>query len=247
MKLLMLAGTSDARRIVEGLVKAGIPCLASLAGVTRHPAPLPCETRIGGFGGADGFRAVLVAQKITGVIDATHPFAHVMSATAAQVCRALDLPHIQVLRPEWRPEPGDRWTSLANEAEAAQHIPQGARVFLATGRQTLDSFANMTGRHLICRQIDPPTGPFPFANGEFLLGRPPFSQKYEEALFRKLAIDWLVVKNSGAEASRSKLDAARALGLPVAMIRRPPQPDCARVVTAGAALIWAREQAMLHA
>jgi precorrin-6A/cobalt-precorrin-6A reductase len=60
----------------------------------------------------------------------------------------------------------------------------------------------------------------------------------EAALFRKLGIDWLVTKNAGGQASRAKLDAARHLGLPVAMIARPPQPDCETVSSVDAALNW---------
>jgi len=75
---------------------------------------------------------------------------------------------------------------------------------------------------LICRQIDPPEGAFPWPNGAYLIGRPPFSMADEEALFRRLSVDVLVVKNAGGAASRTKLDAARALGLKVLMIERPP-------------------------
>jgi precorrin-6A/cobalt-precorrin-6A reductase len=247
MKLLLLAGTGDARRIAAGLhgVK-GLELVASLAGATRQPAELACETRVGGFGGVAGFRDYLRAENIHAVLDATHPFAAVMSQTAALVCRELALSHVQMLRPAWQAQAGDNWVELANEAEAAAHIPVGATVFLATGRQTLPAFANLEGRRLICRQIDPPNGPFPFANGRFLVGRPPFSVEDEVALFRDLRIDWLVVKNSGAEAARSKLDAARELGLKVAMLRRPKQPDCARVERVEQALGWVHAQLHAH-
>jgi precorrin-6A/cobalt-precorrin-6A reductase len=243
MKLLLLAGTGDARRIAAGLKGVnGVEQIASLAGVTRQPAELACETRVGGFGGVAGFRDYLTMNGIDAVLDATHPFAAVMSRTAAHVCDELGIAHVQMLRPEWQPQAGDQWIELANEAEAATHIPIGSTVFLATGRQTLPDFANLERRTLICRQIDPPNGPFPFANGRFLVGRPPFSVEDEVALFRDLGIDWLVVKNSGAEAARSKLDAARILGLKVAMIERPQQPDCMRVARVEQALDWVQRQ-----
>jgi precorrin-6A/cobalt-precorrin-6A reductase len=113
-------------------------------------------------------------------------------------------------------------------------------VFLATGRQGLARFVNLTGRHLICRVIDPPKAAFPLSNGEFLVGRPPFPPEAERALFESLGVDWLVVKNAGGQASKSKLEAARMLGLPVAMITRPPQPDALRVTTVAAAMDWVR-------
>jgi precorrin-6A/cobalt-precorrin-6A reductase len=214
-----------------------------LAGAVRDPAPLPLPARIGGFGGAEGFGTYLAEQGVALVVDATHPFAHRISARTVQVCAARGVAYVQVLRPPWQAGPGDRWTLIATEAEAAAHIPEGSVVFLATGRQTLHGFANLTGRRLICRQIDPPDGPFPFPSGAFLVGRPPFSMADEVELFQKLQIDWLVVKNAGGVASRSKLDAARALGLPVAMIARPPQPVTDHVASASAALDRIREHA----
>ena len=111
---------------------------------------------------------------------------------------------------------------MRDETEAAPHISPGAVVFLATGRQSLPKFANLAHAQLICRQIDPPQRAFPWPNGDYLIGRPPFSVTDEEALFRRLNVDVLVVKNAGGAASRTKLDAARTLGLKVLMIERPP-------------------------
>lgn len=241
MKLLLLAGTGGAREIARGLADmAGIEAVASLAGATREPAPLALPTRVGGFGGEAGFRDYLAAERIAAVLDATHPFAQRISARSAAICADLGLPYCQYLRPGWAPEPGDDWVMLKDEAEAAAQVPLGAVVFLATGRQTLERFGNMAGRRLICRQIDPPDGPFPFEGGEFLIGRPPFSVEEEEALFARLGIDWLIVKNAGGAAPRSKLVAARHLGIRVGMIERPEPVEGTRVETVAAALDWAK-------
>jgi precorrin-6A/cobalt-precorrin-6A reductase len=239
MKVLLLAGTSDARRIaVELTAMNGINLIASLAGVTRQPAKMPCETRVGGFGGVEGLRDYVRQVGIDAIVDATHPFAAQMSASAAQASSDLGVKHIQMLRPKWHPQAGDLWTAIASEEAAVAHIEQGATVFLATGRQTLPAFENLTNRRLICRQIDPPDGDFPFPNGQFLIGRPPFSVADEMQLFQALNIDWLVVKNSGAEASRSKLDAARELAIRVAMIDRPIQPKCNRATRVEEVVNW---------
>jgi len=237
--LLLLAGTGAARVIANALAVAGTPAIATLAGATRMPEPLPIETVVGGFGGEQGFRDFLAAHNITAILDATHPFAHRISARSARIAADLSIPYLQFLRPEWVADDGDTWVHLDHEQDAAKVIPVRSTVFLATGRQTLDRFANLTNRTLICRQIDPPNGPFPFPNGEFLIGRPPFSVEDEVALFQQRNVDWLVVKNAGGLASRSKLDAARQLGIPVAMIRRPAQPDCARTDSVADAIKWA--------
>lgn len=236
MTLLILGGTGEARQIAGRL--KGSDAVISLAGATRTPAAQPLPTRIGGFGGATGFRDYLRDAGITAVLDATHPFAHRITMRTAAMCQALGVPYVQFLRPPWMPEAGDRWTEIATEAEAASHIPQGAVVFLGTGRQTLDRFANLTGREVICRQIDPPDQPFPFAGGRFLVGRPPFSVADEEALFAALGVQYLVVKNAGGEASRTKLTAARNLGIAVLMITRPALGDWPVVDSVDAAIDW---------
>lgn len=238
MTLLLLGGTGLADRIAEALSERGHPSILSIAHHPRGGQSAPLPLRVGGFGGEAGFQDFLDAEDISAVLDATHPFAHRISHRTARICAARGLPYAQVIRPEWVPEEGDRWTMLAREEEAADHIAPGSVVFLATGRQTLERFANLEGRRLICRQIDPPDAPFPLPDGEYLVGTPPFSVAEEEALFRELGVDWLVVKNAGGEAPRSKLVAARNLGLPVAMITRPVAPEGPCFDTVDAALAW---------
>ena len=239
MTILLLAGTAEARRIAEGLAELGVPAVASLAGATRAPASLALETRVGGFGGAGEFGAFLETSGIRAVIDATHPFAHRISARTAAVCAARGLPCLQVLRPAWQPQAGDAWTEVAEPENAAEVVPMGATVLLATGRQMLERFAGLAGRRLICRVVDPPGMPFPFEGGDYVVGRPPFSIEDEVRLLRGLDVDWLVVKNAGGAGGAAKLGAARELKLPVAMIRRPPNAGAPVVETPEAALEWA--------
>lgn len=240
MRLLLLAGTTEARLIARAVAAARLPAIASLAGATRTPEPLALPTRIGGFGGAEGFERFLHANAITAVLDATHPFAVAISLRTAAICQAQGVPYVQFLRPSWTPTDGDRWTFLNTEADAARHIPPESRVFLATGAQSLDRFAALAGRPVFVRVIDPPRGPFPWPNGQWVSSRPPYMLAQECDLFLRLGVDWLVVRNSGGSSSRVKLDAARELGLPVAMLRRPQQPEGPKVSTISAAVAWAR-------
>ena len=57
-----------------------------------------------------------------------------------------------------------------------------------------------------------------------------------------LGVTWSVTRNSGGSASFAKLEAARRLGISVAMIRRPPQPEAARISTVSEALAWVRRR-----
>ncbi|RPE71555.1 precorrin-6A/cobalt-precorrin-6A reductase [Pacificibacter maritimus] len=222
--ILLLAGTAEARNLASYLTDAGIDCIASLAGATRNPADLAVPTRHGGFGGADGFCAFLEAENITAVIDATHPFAEKITARTAQICKARDLPYLRFERAQWISRTGDAWHRADSYADLDRLIPKSARVFVATGRQSLAHYADLQDRHLMCRVIDAPDADFPYPNGEWIVGRPPFSQDSEMALFQKLKPDWLVVKNSGGASGKTKLAAARALGIQVAMMTRPKEP-----------------------
>lgn len=228
--ILLLAGTREARRLAKALREAGIPAMASLAGTTRQPAPQGLPTRIGGFGGEVAFIRFVEAAGISGVIDATHPFAARITARTARICREIGLPYLRLERAGWSPGPGDRWVMIGDESEAAAHIAPHERVFLATGRQTLERFANLEAAEITCRQIDPPEGEFPLPKGQFLVGRPPFSVEDEVALFRRLRIDVLVVKNAGGRESASKLEAMRVLGRRVLMVHRPAPPEGVEIV-----------------
>lgn len=239
MTLLLLAGTSEARAVAQAL--SGADVIASLAGATRAPADLGVKTHIGGFGGAEGFEAFCNAHNITAILDATHPFAARMTNRTAKLANKRRTPFLILQRPAWKAGPKDYWHEVRDIASTAPLIPKGATVFVGTGRQTLQEFEALPERRLLARVIDAPTGNFPFKNGRYLVGKPPFPVGEEIALFKNEQIDWLVVKNSGGDASRSKLDAAAELGLPVAMIARPNLPDAPCVTTVPEAIDWAKE------
>ena len=239
VKVLLLAGTSEAADIAAYLVRSvRIDATASLAGTTRAPKNLGLPMRIGGFGGAEEFTAYLKDENVDIVIDATHPFASRMTQRTARICRELGVKYLLVQRPGWVPEAGDKWFPVKDVAAVKALIPAGSTVFLATGRQTLAGFAGMRDCRVLCRVIDPPQSEFPFENGRLVVGRPPFSVQEEMDFFVSEQIDWVVVKNSGGERSKSKLIAARQLGLPVAMIERSVVPECDVVSSAGEACAW---------
>ena len=225
MTLLLLAGAGEARRLAWDLVPRGTKVIASFGRPDRQPDPFPVPHRVGGFGGAEGFEAFLDEAGITAILDVTHPFAAHISARTQMICAGRGLPYLAYVRPPWTPVDGDLWTEIGSEAEAAHHIAPGSCVFVATGRGTLEAYAPLEGCRILVRLLDPPTGPFPFPGGEFLIGRPPFPADRERALFAALGVDVLVVRNAGGAASATKLEAARDLGLPVLMIRRPPPPE----------------------
>lgn len=221
--VLILGGTADANGLASRL--SGDPRYAvtlSLAGRTLAPRVLPVATRVGGFGGAHGLSAYLNDNAIDVLIDATHPFAERISANAALAARQTGLPLLTFGREPWRPVTGDAWTEVADLAAAAAALPEHpARVFLTVGRQSLAPFAAKPQHHYVIRVIDAPDIPTALTDTLIVVGRGPFTEGAEIELIHKHRIDLLVTKNSGGEAASAKLAAARALKLPVILVRQP--------------------------
>ena len=91
------------------------------------------------------------------------------------------------------------------------------------------------------RSVDPPpSGLLPGAPGtaEVITARGPFAEAEERALLARLGTEVIVTKNSGGTATAAKLAAARALGLDVVMVARPPPSGAEWVADAPAALDW---------
>jgi len=237
MKILILGGTAEAATLAERLAeRPATEVMTSLAGRTRSPRSVPGDLRIGGFGGAAAMADFIKAEKFDLLIDATHPFATQISANAATACAAAGIRRLQLCRPAWTAMPDDHWIEVADGPAAAAAIRAGgyARVFLATGRQELPAFADMPEVHFLVRLVDPPEVPLALADYDIVTGRGPFVEREEAELLGAARADVIVAKNAGGMGSWPKMAAARALGIPVIMIRRaaPPGDDFVESVDA---------------
>ena len=238
-KVLVLGGTAEATALVATLQKrSDVTPILSLAGATRAPTVPNAAVRIGGFGGADGLAEYLTSEDIAAVIDATHPFAAQISANAKAACSKAEIPLRALVRPAWTPVENDDWRPYPDATAAAEALPPGARAFLALGAQRLAPFSDRHDVWFLVRTVDPlPSPPLPGPHAA-ITGRGPFNEPEERALLRHHRISHVVSRNSGGRGARAKLDAARALALPVLMIERPPQPDGPTATTVDEAIAW---------
>lgn len=238
VRILILGGTGEARALAAELVAAGIDVLSSLAGRVREPRLPDGPVRTGGFGGAEGLGAFLRAEGITGVVDATHPFAGTITANAVRAAAQAGVPVLVLRRPEWEAAPG--WDAVADIRAAASAVRAwpGESVFLTTGRRDLAVFAADERHRFLVRTVDPPDGPVP-PRMMLVLDRGPYTVEGESALMRSHGVGLLVTKNSGGPLTAAKLQAARDLGVQVLMVQRPPlPPGCLPVTTVAEAVRW---------
>ena len=216
MRVLLLGGTAEARELAGALVDADLEVVSSLAGRVARPRLPAGSVRVGGFGGVEGLRAAL--DGYDAVVDATHPFAATISASAALACGQADVPLLRLTRPGWGTHPAaGRWHWVASQEEAAAAAA-------VAGGQSLHRFAGPLGSHaVLVRVVDPVTDPLP-PGWTVLLSRGPYEVAQERELMASHGVRVLVTKDSGGPHTRGKLDAADGLGLTVVVVRRPTAP-----------------------
>ena len=200
--------------------------MLSYAGRTERPRAQPVPVRIGGFGGVDGLVQYLRQERVTHLVDATHPFAATMSRHAAQAAQIAGISHIMLTRPPWEAGEGDCWRHVPDIAAAVAALDGGARrVMLALGRMHVDAFMAQPQHDYVLRFVDAPDIAPTLPSHRLVVDRGPFTLDGDLALMRQHRVELVVAKNAGGVGARAKLDAARVLSIPVVMIDRPPLPQ----------------------
>ncbi len=228
-KVLILGGTKEARMLAGRLVRVGLDVTSSFAGVTENPILPEGKVRVGGFGGVEGMREYLLAEAIDVLVDATHPFAAVISAHAAEASPEV----MRLERPAWSPLSQDRWIDVQSNEVGLAALPSGSIVMLTIGRKEVAVFTSRSDLTGVARMIEPPAEALP-EYWRLVLERPPFTMADELAMMSQHAITHLVTKNAGGRETAAKLEAARSLGIPVVMIARPFKPKVETFTTVDA-------------
>lgn len=216
-----------------------IAATLSLAGRTANPLPQPVPTRIGGFGGAEGLAAYLRDARIGALIDATHPHAAQISENAVRAAQEAGVPLLALRRPAWQRRDGDQWLEVETVQDAAAALGAASRrVFLALGRKEIAPFTTAPQHTYVVRSVDPIEPPVALPHVIYITARGPFSEAEDRTLLERHRIDVVVAKNSGGAGTYGKIAAARAMHLPVVMLKRPALPDIPSVETVDAVLRW---------
>jgi precorrin-6A/cobalt-precorrin-6A reductase len=239
-RILILGGTMEARELAKRLAKrAEYEVVVSLAGRTKMPAPQHAPVRSGGFGGAAGLADYLVSERIDALIDATHPYANVISANASAAARQSGVPLLALRRPAWVAVGGDLWKEVADVAAAVRMLGDRPRcVFVTLGRNDLGALTDAPQHFYLIRSVDPIDPPLPLPQVSYLTARGPFTEADDRALMVSHGIDAVIAKNSGGTASYGKIAASRTLAIEVIMLRRPPSSDAPAVETVDAVIAW---------
>jgi len=228
----VFSGTSDGNALARELAGRFSPVVVSTASeyggeIVRERCP--GVTVWSGRQGVEARRRALRSSGARAIVDATHPYAQVMSEQLIGLAEELSIPYLRYERPGITDGQSVLWCESVEHA-AERAISVGQRIFLATGSKDLATFLqapNAGSREwfvritpepaLIRRAID-----MGIPRDHILAMQGPFSEAFNHALWRDQRIDCVVTKDSGeAGGYPAKARAAAALDVPLLVIRRP--------------------------
>lgn len=228
----VFSGTSDGNALARELARRYSPVVVSTASeyggeIVRERCP--GVTVWSGRQGVEARRRALRGSGARAIVDATHPYAQVMSEQLIGLAEELSIPYLRYERPGITDGQSVLWCESVEHA-AERAISVGQRIFLATGSKDLATFLqapNSGSREwfvritpepaLIRRAID-----MGIPRDHILAMQGPFSEAFNHALWRDQRIDSVVTKDSGeAGGFSAKARAAAALDVPLLVIRRP--------------------------
>lgn len=232
--ILVFGGTTEGRAAVETLEEAGQPYYYSTRGTLQQVECLH-GVRLTGAMEAEEMIAFCREHDIRLLVDAAHPFAEQLHRNIAAAAEALDLPVVRYERSYPPRDPSLMWCdSYADACAALERL--GVRNLLAlSGVQTIPRLREYWERHPCrFRVLDRDESRALAARYGFPVDRLVYFDESapEEELLRVLRPDAILTKESGDSGYfRQKVEAARALGIPVFVVKRPALPEGFYVVT----------------
>jgi precorrin-6x reductase len=231
--LWVFSGTSDGNHLATSLTARGHTVIVSVAsdyGRDCAGASMPGIHIVSGNLGVAARRRLMHQAGARAIVDATHPYAAEMSRQLLSLSTDLELPYFRFERPSALLETAGVIQCATMPDAARMAIERGRRIFLATGSKGLSTFVNTPGaseREWFVRIT--PQGDMIDAAVRLCVPRAhvcamqgPFTREFNEALWKAWNIDLVITKDSGdAGGFPAKLDAARALGLPLLVVKRP--------------------------
>jgi precorrin-3B C17-methyltransferase len=228
----LFSGTSDGNELANRLLAQGhkvILSVKSKQGKDAAEQACPGAVVIWGRLGKERRKQLLLGTGCRLIIDATHPYAVEISRQLMDIAAEEGLDYVRYERPAG--EDVSAQISSATLCEAVEAACQkGERIFLATGTKDLPevmSLPRVKGKEIFLR-LTADEENFNMAlecgikRSNIFAMQGPFSHDLNVSLWKNWAVDCVVSKESGAAGGfPQKESAARVLGIPLIVVRRP--------------------------
>lgn len=239
-RIWLIGGTTESQAIARGCIDSNLPCLVtvtseSAAGLYNdHPL---LSVQVGKLTFDTALHLCRIHQ-IRAIVDASHPFATLISELAGKVAERLSIPSLCYQRPPVFPPPPAiegppvLFLDQLSDLLAGEYLA-GQRVLLTIGCKALPAFQPWQQRSTLFARVLPKIDSLQvalasgFTPDRLVALRPPISRDLERALWQQWQITLAVTKESGLEGGQArKQDIARELGIPLLIIKRPFLAHC---------------------
>lgn len=233
-KVLVFAGTTEGRELAELLADSNIKCSVCVA--TDYALELMNDKRLDVHCGRlteEEMEVLMRDGKFDVVVDATHPYAQIVSQNVRQ---AADMESISLIRLRRSTESAEEgFVSFKTHEECSAWLSlQTGNILLTTGSKDLGSYAkNETIKNHLFVRVLPGEESIRLCTANGITGRQiiamqgPFSAQMNECILREYSIDWMVTKISGhAGGFEEKIEAAKKAGVGVCAILPPSENVC---------------------
>ena len=249
--VLVVAGTSDARRIIEELGRIGLAvCATVTTGFGEELLKDMKNVRVIREKLESEGLAHLIAETDAGcLLDASHPFAARASANAIEACALAGIPYMRYERADAMQD-AQNVIRAENFEDAAEIVrKKEGNIFLTIGSRHLEEFARRMPdfKKRVFARVLPDSGSIRdcealgLSAGNIFAAKGPFSEEMNLETFRHFNISVVVAKDSGEEGGTpQKIRAASRLGIPVVLVKRPGVEYPARVSTVEGAVLFAQ-------
>ena len=233
-KVLVFAGTTEGRELAELLADSNIKCSVCVA--TDYALELMYDKRLDVHCGRlteEEMEVLMRDGSFDVVVDATHPYAQIVSQNVRQAADKESIPFIRLRRSTESAEEG--LVSFKTHEECSAWLSfQTGNILLTTGSKDLGSYAkNEAIKNRLFVRVLPGEESIRLCTANGITGRQiiamqgPFSAQMNECILREYSIDWMVTKISGhAGGFEEKIEAAKKAGVGICAILPPAENAC---------------------
>ena len=233
-RVLIFSGTTEGRHLAEHLMKAGVFCDVCVA--TEYGAQVMEEAPLlqlhTGRLSVEQMKQLYELCEPQVVVDATHPFATVVSSHIRESLKETKIPYIRLERTQQESSYDVRTFAGSEAVVRALEMTQG-NILLTTGSKELAAFCESEAlrKRLIVRVLPGAESlALCYENGlegnQIIAMQGPFSEEMNTAIYHQYAICHMVTKESGsAGGMEEKLAAAKKAGVTCYVLQRPKEQN----------------------
>lgn len=224
----LIGGTSEGRKLIKELADLDVDIYVSVA--TEYGASLiESQNNVTVMAKRMDLEAMcdfLKEKQPNFVVDATHPYATIVTETVQEACRREDCKYLRLVRPVGESGNYTRVADFVEAVELLNHLD--GKIFLTTGSKNLPDFTAVSGyQERIALRILPMQDSLATAlnlgykPANIVCMQGPFSKELNIAMLKKFGSKFMVTKDSGPVGGfEEKVEAAEAAGAKLIVIGR---------------------------